>query len=440
MMLPLKAVMLNRPLKDGTHVIYFQYCYSSEKRVLLNTEISIPRQFWNSKRQIISKALPVEFGIVENLNFELARMKKVIEALISLSNQSNSLNHGQFVKDRFEPSLKLESLQIAEASSQSLIKKLPNLFMQIDDYIKSKEKKVVSTAAFLALKDRLSQYQTHTKKELTFSNLDFNFYSDFVDFLTYDYVLKRKRITEYGLKLSTIGSTIKNLRVFVNDRVRRKIIPPINLGDFKILDEEADAVYLTYDEVAAIYKLDLTNYPELELSRNLFVLGCLTGLRFSDYSTLEFKDYRKGMLFKKTNKQDNWVVIPLRHEATEIFIRLFQNGKEKISNPVFNRQIKEIAAMAGITEKATFSYKKGNKDVIITKPKAQFVTSHTCRRSFATNEYLAGTDVNLIMKITGHKTFKDFFKYIRVSQEEAAKRMQEVWSARDNMKAFSSMV
>ncbi|MBS1780239.1 MAG: phage integrase SAM-like domain-containing protein [Bacteroidetes bacterium] len=437
MLLPLKAVMLNRPLKDGTHVIYFQYCYSSEKRVLLNTEISIPKQFWNSKRQSISKSLPLEFGIAENLNCDLARMKKVIEALISLSNQSNSLNQGQFVKDRFKPSLKLESLQIAEVNSHALIKKLPNLFQQIDNYIKSKEKKVVSTAAFHALRDRLSQYQTHTKKEVTFSNLDFNFYSDFVDFLTYDYVLKRKKVPEYGLKLSTIGSTIKNLRVFINDRVRRKIVPPIDLGDFKILDEEADAVYLTYDEVAAIYKLDLTNHSELELSRNLFVLGCLTGLRFSDYSTLEFKDYRKGMLFKKTNKQDNWVVIPLRQEAKEVFIRLFENGKERISNPIFNKEIKEIAAMAGITEKVTFSYKKGNKDIIITKSKAQFVTSHTCRRSFATNEYLAGTDVNLIMKITGHKTFKDFFKYIKVSQEEAAKRIQEVWSTRDNMKAFS---
>ncbi len=160
------------------------------------------------------------------------------------------------------------------------------------------------------MKERLLAYQISSGKEISFSSLDYTFYLGFVDFLTYDYQLRRKKIPEYGLKLSTIGTSIKHLRVFVNDRVRRKIIPAIDLTDFKILDEEADAIYLTNDEIGQIYYADLSAYPYLEEYRDLFVLGCLTGLRFSDYSTLDFKDFRKGMLYKKTQKTTDWVVIP----------------------------------------------------------------------------------------------------------------------------------
>ena|ERR1700712_1775933 len=85
-----------------------------------------------------------------------------------------------------------------------------------------------------------------------------------------------------GLKLNTIGKTIKHLKGFVKDRVKRKIIPPIDLSDFKIPEEEIDAIYLSHEEIASIYSFDLTNYPHLTAYRDLLVLTCLTGLRFSD--------------------------------------------------------------------------------------------------------------------------------------------------------------
>src|SRR5688500_526098 len=80
------------------------------------------------------------------------------------------------------------------------------------------------------------------------------------------------------------------------------------------------------------------------------------------------------------------------------------------------------------------SYKKSNKDVIEVKPKYAWVTSHTCRRSFCTNEFLAGTPVELIMKISGHKSVKDFYKYIRITPEEAANKIKMIWEKRENEK------
>jgi len=434
MLVPNKAIIGKKPRKDGKHVIYFQYCYSSTNRVLLNSEIAVPYDCWNKKRQQVSKSLPIENGNAEDLNTELLRMRKVVERLIELAGHQETINPGQFVKERFGPQLELKELD--DPTTIVVKAKELSFFDLIDDYIEYKRKKVVSVAAIKCMRDRLFRYQEHTKDQITFSILDYNFYLGLVDYLTYGYEQRRRKDTIVGLKTGTIGKTIKNFRVFIKDQVRRKLIPPINIDDFKCIDEDCDAVYVSYEEVSRMYYLDLKGDVQLELHRDLFVLGCLTGLRFSDYSTLSFNDLRGNVLYKKTDKMDNWVAIPMRTEALEIFTRVFKDGTPIVSHVVFNRNIKEIAKRAGIIELITFSHKKGNKTIRETKPKYSWIASHTCRRSFCTNEYLAGVDINLIMKISGHRSVRDFFKYIRVDQEQAARKIHEIWKQRSNMSAL----
>ncbi len=88
-----------------------------------------------------------------------------------------------------------------------------------------------------------------------------------------------------------------------------------------------------------------------------------------------------------------------------------------LSNGGFNVYIKEVSKLAGIVQPIKFSHKKGNKDIIVVKPKYAWVISHTCRRSFCTNEFLSGAPVDLIMKISGHKSLRDFYRYIRITPE-----------------------
>jgi integrase len=63
-----------------------------------------------------------------------------------------------------------------------------------------------------------------------------------------------------------------------------------------------------------------------------------------------------------------------------------------------------------------------------TIPKYDLITTHTARRSFATNLFLSGFPAISIMKITGHKTEKSFMKYIKISQEENANLLQLHWN------------
>ena len=64
-------------------------------------------------------------------------------------------------------------------------------------------------------------------------------------------------------------------------------------------------------------------------------------------------------------------------------------------------------------------------DIVTVKPIYAYITSHTCGRFFCTKEFLAGTPAELIMKISEHKTGKDFYKYIRITPDETGQKSKE---------------
>lgn len=448
MLLPLKPICERKDMRrDGTSLVYIQYCYSSEHRTNLNTEIAIPPDHWVKKTQRIANTLPESFGDFQALNEEINRMYRMAEDIISFAIKNNIADRVSFVKKTFTPKFDVSTIQKMESATK-LIQTVAlecsddlNVFDQIDNYIKSKQKKVSDATidVYRAMKHHLQEFQTFRKKKITFASFDYAFYEDFIDFLTFDYIQKRRKKVITGLKLNSIGKTIKHFRGFIKDRVKRKIIASIDLSDYKVPEEESDAIYLSYEEIEQIYHTDLAKYPFLVEYRDLFVLACLTGLRFSDFSVLRPEDLRNDMLYKKQEKSDHWVVIPLREEAKLIFTEQFREKIPDLTNPEFNRHIKTIGKLSGIDQMIKFSYKKGSKSISVTKRKFDWITSHTARRSFCTNEFLAGTPVKLIMKISGHKNEKDFYKYIRITPEEAAQKIKELWLDRDkNMKVFKN--
>jgi integrase len=435
MLLPIKPICKrNKVRRDGTSLIFIQYCFNSEKRTLLNTEIGIPPAYWNRKRLRISADLPALYGSPDELNQLLQSMMRVAQDIAAFAFKRKIADPCTFLKKTFKPDFDMALLEEkAKESEQPKINL--DLYYQIDDYIKSKTKHVTPKMlnVYRNLRETLKAFETYRKKPITFESFDLSFYEEFVEYMMYEHVQRRRKELVKGFRISTVGKTIKQLRIFLRNRMRKKIIPPINLEDFKIIDEEADAVYLTWNEIIQIYQTDLSGYPHLVKYRDLFVFGCLTGLRFSDFSTIKPIDVRNGMLYKKQDKSDRWVVIPLRQEANKIFIENFKRNIPQLDNGVFNRCIKEVAKLAGITQLIKFSHKKGNKDVITVKPRYAWITSHTCRRSFCTNEFLAGTPVDLIMKISGHKSLRDFYKYIRITPEEAGQKIRELWQSRGEM-------
>ena len=121
----------------------------------------------------------------------------------------------------------------------------------------------------------------------------------------------------------------------------------------------------------------------------------------------------------KQQKTGNHVVIPVRPELQAI-LEKYDNRLPRTYEQKVNYLIKEIAREAGITEKVEVSYIENGEKKSRLVEKCDLVKTHTARRSGATNMYLAGIPTIAIMKVTGHKTEREFMKYIKITEEQTA--------------------
>jgi len=167
--------------------------------------------------------------------------------------------------------------------------------------------------------------------------------------------------------------------------------------------EKVDTIFLNMDQLNYIY----TNLNRLtDAQRNamiVFLIGCFSGQRYQTYSKINKDmiiirgDIRMiSVLTEKTNQR---VTIPVSDKLE----KLLSMEYKVYTNQKLNVYIKQAAEALGLETPGK-------------------ITSHTARRSFATNAILAGMDISLIMKITGHATEKEFRKYVRMDDVLAASK------------------
>ena len=180
-------------------------------------------------------------------------------------------------------------------------------------------------------------------------------------------------------------------------------------------------------ELKRIYQLDLSNQKKYENVRDVFIIGCYTGLRFSDLKQLqkEHFNFENNIIKIESKKTGKTVVIPLHSTVKEIFNKYGYNLPRVISNQKMNDYLKHISKHAQINDIVEHSRTQGGLKRKVNLYKYELVTVHTARRSFATNSFISGIPAISIMKITGHKTEKSFLKYIKISDEENAKLMMK---------------
>lgn len=95
--------------------------------------------------------------------------------------------------------------------------------------------------------------------------------------------------------------------------------------------------------------------------------------------------------------------------------------KEEVTDPTFNNNIRNICRKAGITE-AVKVFKAGKE---VEGEKWEFVSSHTARRSFATNLYLRGADLYSISQMMGHASVEMTQNYLCCGLREQSAQVME---------------
>lgn len=207
--------------------------------------------------------------------------------------------------------------------------------------------------------------------------------------------------------VNTRGGFIKRLKTFLNWCQRNNITQNSIYKNFKITEQQKEIIALTDLELDRIIKLDIPVYKHnrggLALTRDWFVISTQTGLRYSDFKKVRkenIKPVQGGYdLVIDTQKTGIKVTIPISRILYSTLAKHDFDVPPPSSNQKYNKGLKTIAERAGISKE---------------------ITSHTGRKTFCTTQYRKGTPTTWIMKISGHKTLKEFEKYIGVDGEENA--------------------
>lgn len=292
----------------------------------------------------------------------------------------------------------------------------------------------------------LARYEKKFRKKLSYDDINLDFYTHFKKWVLSSSYKPKKDAEPVNYSLNYFGSLIKCIKKVMNvtgPHSRLKLHNNIEFKheDFKVEHETADTIYLSLEELMKLHEFKpnvhnigpitndlrvenrLRKVDALNNAKNKFLIGAFTALRVSDFNRLGEVNIKENFIRikpKKGTRKNEDVVIPIHPIIREILDNGF-DIKTKISDQNINQHIKEVCQLIGLDEMVSVTRTEGNSIVERTFKKYELVTSHTARRSGATNMYLAGIPSISIMKITGHRTEKSFLKYIKISQEENAR-------------------
>ncbi len=397
------TLVLKEPKAESPTLIYLLFRFNNQ-RLKYSTGQKIHPKFWNEDSQTVRQTR--SFTGYAELN-------------TSLKNRMDAAHdiYRTIVNNKQIPTVKAIKRGLDEVFKAPLQNSSPKEFMGfIDHYITTSTKSASTRKNYSQTLRLLKDFQEKNRCSLTFDSIDLDFYEKFIAYMT-----------GQNYYMNTIGTIIKNLKVFMNEAIEKGLTKNIAFKSkkFKKLQEESESIYLSQDEITKIYNLDLSDNERLCKARDLFVIGCYTGLRFSDLSKLTEKNLidKNTKIKMLTQKTAELVIIPLHTYILEILKRYGGKIPEVISNQKMNDDLKDIGKRAKIKEKITLHYTKGGIKETKTLPKHDLISVHTARRSFATNAYLNDIPSISIMKITGHRTERAFLTYIKITQEENANKL-----------------
>lgn len=257
----------------------------------------------------------------------------------------------------------------------------------------------------------LLEFRDKTGRKIDFLTLSYDFYDQYVKYLM-----------GKNYRNNTIGKHLRYIKVVANEALAagHDIHPFIKSKNFKVLKQtDIDAIYLDPEQIKELESIDYSLNPRLDKVRDTFLIQCYTGLRYSDVENLNRSNIKGNLICVTTQKTNTRLEIPIDDRIGTIIKKYNGAFPRSPKNQKMNDYLKEIGQnINSLHEKFQTTTIIGGKKIIENKPKWQLLTTHTARRSFCTNAYIAGVPIQDIMLISGHKTEKSFRLYLKMTDGE----------------------
>lgn len=245
-------------------------------------------------------------------------------------------------------------------------------------------------------------------------------------------------LADQGLKYSTIGHIKANLLTVLNWSSKYGVKLNPSYSEVDIPNYIPSKISLTPDEISHIYhfkigvteaysfrskkmlKLRKNKIGTLERVRDMFVLGCNLGQRYSDLVRISPENFKNGQFSIVQQKTGNKCFVPINSLSIDSRITFSILEKYNYHAPYtgdinnYNQYLHELLMHIGedFMEEIHIDNKINGHIVRETKMKYQLISSHSARRSFATINTLRNMPRSKILRATGHSSEKAFNRYI----------------------------
>lgn len=463
--------------EKGTASVYLRVQKRNPKlNILVCSKVSVDIQQWDKVTQDVAKwndycktqdgrkvkeTLDSISSAIDNLIsqgiYDKARIDEVVEAIVFREERERQRIQEEEERQEQER-LRLIKEQEEEARKADVILFLENFLEGIKNgRIKNgAENYTLNTCKvwsnFLGILKRFIQISPFTWKDINKALAD-----RFVSFMEKNGYM----VTSINKYIICFKAMIQNA---MDQELHNNLIALRAFSKKKIQEtDKAKEIYLTKAELQALYEMPLEGLKDKV--RDVFLVGCYTCQRFSDYARLEQENFTKTAKGTKVvrivqEKTGNDVVIPILNDNLLHIAEKYGYDIPKVNDVILNRYIKQILKELSSTvpslarkertlltmkerekeKQGLVSFERDNKENVI-KPRYELVSSHTARRSGITNLYLSGNfDTYQMMSISGHRDEKTFYEYIKLSSDEVAdsiaKKMDERKEAISNERLF----
>ena len=377
-MASVRCVMRRDKVAEGVEKFIYLQVIIDGKYKFYSLKYKILPKFWDSKKGLV-KSLEGRANYINNI------IKKKINEIDNIFSKF-LLEQKRLTIDSFHN----EYLQISDSNGK--VSKLTfNKFIE-GQISKEINKKLSTIKTYKTVLSRLNQY----KAEILFDDIDYKFLVDFELWLN----------NLYHLGVNGSWKYFKIIKYFVRIAIRMELMKKNPFDHYKLKLEESDRTFLEKSELKKLFDFNDLTPPELKV-KNIFLIQCYTGLRFSDVINLKWESIVDKMIILKMEKTNQPVRIPLIEFAVEL---LKQNKKvdefvfEKISNQKFNKHLHSIEKKSKLKKS---------------------LTSHVARHTFATVALNNGIRLEVVSAILGHKSVKVTQIYAKILDRTMQTEMEK---------------
>lgn len=400
---------LKEPSAD-TETLIYMFCSFAGQRLKYSTREKIHPNYWNEKTQRAKK----NFAGYYTLNGYLDKVKQIAQDLIREAIGGNK----QLTVEILRESLNNKLQGAAKQNEQPL--DLINTYIEVNRVLLQPN----TLKKFATLRNHLIDFQKRYKFKITFDSLNT---------IRFDEHYRAYLLNDLNHLNTSVAKDIIILKVFLNWAVRCGYTTNTEYKKFKAKEPETDLIALDEAELMQLYNYDFSANIHLEQVRDVFCFQCFTGLRFSDVKKLTKENVKDDIISIFVQKTSKTLKVPLNDYSLEL-MQKYDFKLPVITNQKTNEQLKKICKIAGINTMVMTTKFKGVEVIREIKPKFELITTHTGRRTFITLSLERGMTPELIMEITGQKTYREFKKYLKLTERVVTTVMTNVWSKEHKLK------